>query len=135
MNQPSSIEETPMQRAQRILNQLKSKYPDAYAFDLDGRALHFVCEVEPTADHPEYDKAVEVMIQTLPHKHHKMTQYYRILSGTLRLHVDDKTIELHEGDTYTIHPEEVHWATSEDECWVELRSEPGWTKEDHVLVE
>lgn len=134
MNSVSSSHETPPQRSKRILSQLRAKYPGAYAFDLDGRALHFVCEVEPTADHPEYDRAVEVMIKTLPHKHHKMTQYYRILSGALELHVDDKIIKLHEGDTYIIHPEEVHWATSGNECWAELRSEPGWTKEDHIVV-
>ncbi len=126
--------ETPKQRSRRILNQLRAKYPKAYSFDLDGRSLHFVCEIEPTGDHPEYDLAVEVMIKTLPHKHYKMTQRYKILSGRLTLHVDNKTVKLQEGDTYTIFPNVIHWATSEGECWVELRSEPGWTKEDHIVV-
>jgi len=97
--------------------------------------MHFVCEVEPTAEHPEYDRAVEVMLQTRPHKHRKMTQRYTILSGTLDLHVDDKTFKLDTRDTFTIHPEEVRWATSKGECWAELYSTPGWTKEEHILVD
>jgi len=93
-----------------------------------------VCEVEPVKDHPEYDRAVEVIISSKPHKHLKMTQYYKVLNGNLNLHLDDKTVVLHAGDTYTINPGIIHWATSDDECWVELYSEPGWTKEDHIVT-
>jgi len=126
--------ETSQQRAHRILSRLKEKYPDSDSYDLDGRGLHFVCEVEPVKDHPEYDRAVEVIISSKPHKHLKMTQFYKVLSGTLNLHLDDKNIILCAGDTYTIKSGIVHWATSDDECWVELYSEPGWTKEDHITV-
>lgn len=121
-------------RAQKILDQLREKYPGAKAFDLDGRGLHFACEVEPTEDHPAYDRAVEVIISSKPHKHKEMTQYYTVLSGILELHVEHKTIILKEGDKYVIEPGKVHWARSEDECWVEIYSEPGWTKEDHIPV-
>jgi len=126
--------ETSQQRAHRILSRLKEKYPDSDSYDLDGRGLHFVCEVEPVKDHPEYDRAVEVIISSKPHKHLKMTQYYKVLSGTLNLHLNDKNIILCAGDTYTIKPGIVHWATSDDECWVELYSKPDWTKEDHITV-
>lgn len=129
------IKETVDKRAARILRTLKDKYPGKKAYDLDGRALHFVCEVEPQHEHPEYDRAVEVIIKSKPHKHHKMTQDYTILSGNLELHVDDKVLKLHSGDKYTIHPEQIHWAVSEDECWLEIYSQPGWTAEDHIVVE
>jgi len=127
-------QETTAERSGRILNQLRMKYPGASAFDLDGRGEHFVCEVEPTDKHLEYDRAVEVILSSKPHKHLKTRQFYEILSGTLELHVEEKNIILRPGDTYTIDPGNVHWAVSDDECWVEIRSEPGWTKEDHVLV-
>jgi mannose-6-phosphate isomerase-like protein (cupin superfamily) len=129
--------ETKKQRSDRILDQLREKYPGANAFDLDGRGEHFVCEVEPTKDHPEYDRAVEVILSSMPHKHLKMTQYYTILSGTLKLHTGGNVIELHPGDKYVIHSGKVHWAENCDggECWVEIYSEPGWTKEDHIPVE
>ena len=127
--------ETPAQRSLRILTQLNEKYPGKAAYDLDGRGLHFVCEVEPVTEHPEYDRAVEVMISTRPHKHLKMTQYYTVLSGRIELHLGDEIIQLNAGDKYIIKPGTVHWARSDNEAWVELYSEPGWTKEDHLIVQ
>src|SRR3990167_7169424 len=118
--------ETTKQSSDRIPKQLRTKYPGAKAYDLDGRGEHFVCEVEPVSDHPEYDRAVEVIISSRPHKHLKMTQYYTILKGTLELHIEGKMVILHTGDKYTINPGQVHWAVSTDECWVEIYSKPGW---------
>ena len=125
--------ETVEERSKRIISQLKEKYPNTKAYDLDGRGLHFVCEVEPVDEHPEYDRAVEVIISSKPHKHLKMTQNYTIISGELELHVGEKTINLHFGDKYTVYPNNMHWAKS-NECWLEIYSKPGWTKEDHIVV-
>jgi mannose-6-phosphate isomerase-like protein (cupin superfamily) len=127
--------ESSIQRSERILKMLKSKYPNKDSYDLDGRAMHFVCEVEPVSEHKEYDRAVEIMIQSRPHKHHKMTQYYTVISGILELHVDNEIVILSAGDKYTVLPEVIHWAKSSDECCVELYSTPGWTKEDHIVTE
>lgn len=127
--------ETPEKRSARILKELSEKFPHAKSFDLDGRGLHFVCEVEPTQDHPEYDRAVEVIISSKPHKHLKMTQYYTILSGKLKLYIEGKQTVLEKGDKYTIGPNIVHWAESDNECWSEIYSEPGWTEEDHIVVD
>jgi len=126
--------DTLKQRSDRILKQLKAKYPKAKSYDLDGRCMHFVCEVEPVADHPEYDKAIEVIIESRPHKHLKMTQNYTIVSGNLELHIGEKVIPLKTGDKYTVFPNNIHWAKSDNECWLEIYSEPGWTKEDHIVV-
>ncbi|PIS09593.1 hypothetical protein COT75_00085 [Candidatus Beckwithbacteria bacterium CG10_big_fil_rev_8_21_14_0_10_34_10] len=126
--------ETSQQCSERIIKQLKTKYPKAKAFDLDGREKHFVCEVEPTKDHPEYDRAVEVIISSKPHKHLRMTQDYTILSGTLKLYLENKTIMLKAGDKYRVPPKKVHWAESNDECWLEIYSKPGWTAKDHIPV-
>lgn len=126
--------ETKEERAERILSLLKEKYPNANALDLDGSGQHFVSEVEPADEHPEWDRAIEVIIKSKPHKHHKMTQQYTILEGSLTLHVDNETIELKPGDTYTVKPGLVHWAESDGECWLEIYSEPGWTPEDHIPV-
>lgn len=124
--------ETSKQRSKRIINQLKKKYPGKNSFDLDGRSKHFVCEIEPTKDHPEYDRAVEVIISSRPHKHLKMTQYYTIIQGILNLYLGKKAITLKATDKYTIPSGQAHWAKSRDECWLEIYSEPGWTKEDHI---
>ena len=129
-----NIKESTQQRTKRIINILKSKYPGKKSFDLDGRGLHFVCEVEPTQDHPDYDKAIEVIILSKPHKHLKMTQYYTILKGILELHIGDKIVILKTKDKYKVTPNNIHWAKSDGECWVEIHSNPGWTKEDHIVV-
>ena len=129
------VAETNTQRSEQIINSLKTKYPGAKTYDLDGRGKHFVCEIEPVTDHAEYDRAIEVIIDSTPHKHLKMVQYYTIISGNLELHLDDKTIMLHTKEKYTIEPNIVHWAKSDSECWVEILSKPGWTKEDHIPVD
>ncbi len=129
-----NMKETHKERSRRILAQLEERYPGTVAYDLDGRSEHFLSEVEPVADHPEYDRAVEVIISSKPHKHLKMIQYYTVISGNLELHVDNKVVTLKPGDKYSIPKNAVHWAKSDDECWVEIYSEPGWTKEDHIAV-
>lgn len=127
-------EETPQERSQRILSLLRTRYPGKDAFDVDGSANHFAAEIEPAEDHPEYDRAIEVVIKSKPHLHHKMKQRFKILSGKLRLHIGENVITLSEGETYDIPTEIAHWAEGEGETWVEVYSEPGWTAEDHIPV-
>ncbi len=124
-------------RRQRILKQLRDKYPGSAAYDLDGNGKHYVCEVDPVSKHAEYDRAVEVIISSKPHKHLKMTQWYTILSGNLKFHSGEEEILLKPGDKHTVMPGTIHWAESVGgtECWLELYSEPGWTKEDHILLD
>ncbi len=122
-------------RSARIIKELQERHPRKNTFDLDGQNSHFVCEVEPTSDHPEYDRAIEVIIASQPHKHSHTTQWYTILKGDLRLYIDDKVTVLHPGDKITITPNQIHWAESKNECWVEILSKPGWTKEDHIPVD
>lgn len=126
--------ETQAQRTKRILGTLRVEYPGKNAFDVDGSGQHFACEVEPASEHPEHDRAIEVIIQSKPHKHMKTTQRYTVLSGTLELHIGDKVIMLHPGDTHIVPAGEVHWSKSDDECRVEEYSQPGWTPEDHIPV-
>ena len=128
------ISETASQRSERIISLLRAKHPDKKCFDLDGNGTHFVCEVEPTADHPAFDVALEVIISSKLHKHLKMKQQYTVISGTLELHIEDKVFRLTPGDQHVVEPGTVHWALSDDECWVEIFSEPGWTAEDHIAV-
>jgi mannose-6-phosphate isomerase-like protein (cupin superfamily) len=126
--------ETPIERSERILLKLMSLYPGKKVYDLSGKGTHFVCEIEPVEDHPEYDKAVEVIISSEPHKHLKMTQVYKILEGSLTLYVDDKTILLNKDEQYTVEPGKVHSAEGDDQTLVEIYSTPGWTKEDHIKI-
>jgi len=128
-------EETSEERSKRILRLLKDEYPGKEIYDLDGHRLHFVCEVEPVSEHPEYDTAIEVIIKSKPHKHLKMVQRYTVLTGKMDLYVDDKKIHLSKGQQYVITPGKIHWATSDGKSLIELYSVPGWTKEDHIVVD
>jgi mannose-6-phosphate isomerase-like protein (cupin superfamily) len=123
--------ETAAERADRILRVLRSSFPGKSCYEVDGRGVHFVCEVEPVDKDSGWDKAVEVIISSTPRKHEHTTQRYRVLAGTLELHVNDASILLREGETYFVEPKTAHWATSEDEAVVEIRSRPGWTADDH----
>lgn len=125
-------EETSEWRSEKILAELREAYPGKEAYDLNRDGLHFVCEIEPTHEHPEYDIAVEVIISSEPHKHLKTTQVYKVLKGELTLFIEDQVIPLSTGDTYTIEPGNVHWAKGESNSWVEIYSTPGWTAEDHI---
>jgi mannose-6-phosphate isomerase-like protein (cupin superfamily) len=116
------------------IRKLQERYPGKKVYDLDGSGAHFVCEVEPAGEHPEYDRAVEIIFRSKPHKHLKTAQRYKILSGKLALHVGDSVIDLNEGDEHVIAPNQTHWAESEDGSWVEIYSTPGWIKEDHITV-
>lgn len=126
--------ETTEELTERILGELKVKYPGKNAYDLDGRGMHFCCEIDPVTKHPDWDRCIEVLILSKPHKHLKTKQWYTVLKGNLTLHVNDETFHLKVGDKHTINPGEAHWAESEDESWAELYSEPGWTKEEHIRV-
>jgi quercetin dioxygenase-like cupin family protein len=117
-------DETEAERSDRILRLLRTSYPGKRCYDVDGH--------EPADEESGYDKAVEVIITSAPHRHERTTQRYTVLAGTLELHVNDASILLHEGDTYTIEPKTAHWATSEDEAVVEICSKPGWTVDDHL---
>lgn len=124
-----------MDQAKRIIKELQEKYPGAKVFDLDGAGQHFVAEVEPSEDHPKYDRAIEVILKSKPHKHLKTTQKFTVIAGSLQLHVDDQVVTLNAGNSYTVPPGTVHWAESSEKNLVEIYSTPGWTEEDHHLVE
>lgn len=118
-----------------IIHKLQQQYPGKAVIDLNGDGKHMVCEIEPTSDHPEYDRAIEVIIASKPHKHNYTKQIYTILTWHLDLYVDQDQIFLSPWDTHTIDPWQVHRASSEDQCIVEIHSTPWRTPDDHIPVD
>jgi mannose-6-phosphate isomerase-like protein (cupin superfamily) len=122
---------------EKIKKELNNLYPDKDIFLLtnsEGEVVEILCEVEPSKDHPEHSKAIAVINSSKLHYHKVTTETYKIIKGSLDLFVDDQKITLHAGDEYTITPRQKHRAEGA-ETWVEVYSEPGWTFEDHILVE
>lgn len=120
--------------AAKILEQMSAQYPGKNIVLLPAdNPTEIICEVDPTSDHPDYNVAVAVIDQSETHYHPKATEEYLVLSGSLILNADGMEITLETGDAYTIQPGVVHSAKG-DSTWVSVRSEPGWTTEDHIIV-
>lgn len=119
----------------RVLRELEDKYPGKKIIKNDeNNTTEIICEIEPSTDHPEHSLAVAVVDRSFPHVHKKTKETYKVLKGALKIFKDGGEVILTEGEKITVIPEETHWAEG-SETWVECYSEPGWTFEDHILVE
>jgi quercetin dioxygenase-like cupin family protein len=117
----------------RVFERLKREYPGKKIMALpESEPTEILCEVEPSADHPEYSVAISVIDKSVPHHHIKSTEIYTILEGELSLMIDGKTHHLKEGESIIIPPNAAHSAVG-NETWVSCRSEPGWTFGDHIF--
>lgn len=128
-------EETPNQKATGIIGELNAQYPGKKCFDVDSRGTHFICEIEPIFNHPEYDKSAEVIILSRAHKFENSAQTYTVLKGSLELHADEDILVLDEGNSYEVAAGITRWAQSENECLVEIISKPGKTEADRVILD
>lgn len=92
-----------------------------------------ICEVDPSVEHPEYNKAIAAIHKSEPHYHKEAVETYHVLRGELHLFVNEVEHILKPGDVFVVHPNEVHYAVG-DFTLVEVDSEPGWTPDDHYLM-
>lgn len=119
--------------AERVVAEMKKLYPGSNIKKLPPEnPTEIVCE--PPFDNVDHSIAVAVIDKSVPHKHLKTREIYRVTKGTVRLFVGDKEIELQEGDQYIIEPGTVHSAEG-NESWIEVDCTPAWTPKDHILVE
>jgi len=81
-----------------------------------------------------YSVAISVVDKSAVHVHKKSTETYKVLSGILTLTKNGKPFVLHAGDSLIIFPGEIHFAEG-NETWIECTSKPGWTPDDHILVQ
>jgi len=119
----------------KVIKELSQKYPGKEMIKSpEDNPTEIVCETEPATDQQTNGVAVAVIDRSEPHYHKKTTELYKVIKGTLVVFVNDKKYKLKEGDTLTVVPGEVHYAVG-DETWVEVYAEPGWTFEDHILID
>ena len=120
-----------------IVEAIKKKYPGKnVVLEPHGvpNPTEILVEVDPTSQHPEYSKALAVVGQSLPHFHKHSTEEYTVLKGTLHVFIDEEEHILNVGEKLTIKPGVVHYAKG-DEAWFMIHTTPGWTNEDHVVVQ
>lgn len=118
-----------------IIKRLKIRYPGKFIVEnkIDGVTTEILCEIEPTFEHSDWSLAVAVIDKSEPHYHNELTETYKILKGKLTVFIEEKAHQLEEGDEIEIHAGKTHYAIG-NETWIEVRSSPGWKKEDHIII-
>lgn len=120
---------------QKIVKELYTKYPGKeIVLDPSENPTEIICELEPTSDHPERSTALAIVGKSKPHYHKKSTEIYEAVKGTLTVYKGGKKFMLNEGEKITIEPNIVHYVEG-DEAWFLTYSTPGWTFEDHIVVD
>lgn len=119
----------------KILEELENKYPNKKIVKNDkNNPTEIICEVEPTSNHLGWSKAIAVIDKSISHFHKNSTEEYTVLKGNLTITKDGKDYHISKGQIFIIKPMEIHSAKG-NSTWVECLSTPGWTFEDHILVE
>jgi len=120
----------------QIKQDLQKLYPGKAILEnknANGKVTEILCEIEPTTKHPEYSLAIAVIDSNTPHYHKITTETYEVTKGTLTLFIDGVEHILQKGDTITIKPKQMHYATG-NEAWIKVYSKPGWSSDDHILI-
>lgn len=121
--------------AKTIVDELTQLYPGKLIKQLPpDNPSEIVCEFDPKEAHPDFSVAVAIIDRSAPHFHKFTTEIYNVVRGTLVLHVDNEEYTMYEGQEFRVTPGRVHWATG-DATWVEVYCSPGYTPDDHHLVE
>ena len=119
----------------KIIQKLQQKYPNKTIITNDKtHPTEILCETDPPSEHSEYSIAISVIDKSKPHKHNITTETYKIINGTLSLHVGEKAIMMNTGDKYVVSPGTIHWAEGK-ETWIECQATPAWTLKDHILIQ
>ncbi|NGX46730.1 MAG: hypothetical protein K1000chlam3_00093 [Chlamydiae bacterium] len=115
---------------------LKEIPPELYALRVDVNP-DVVYEVVSTQEGLGWSLAVIDVMDSPAHYHREFVETYTVMSGELELIVDDETIILQPGESYTIPTGAIHSAKSllETPTRIIASCVPGWNIEDHNLVE
>lgn len=119
----------------KIVDELKKKYPGKnIIINTPENPTEIVCEVKPGSENPDRSVAVAVIDKSISHMHRRAKEVYEVIKGELEFNKGGRTYILHEGMKIEIVPGERHTAKGH-ETWVKVTSTPGWTPDDHILVE
>lgn len=118
----------------KIIKELKEKHPGKnIILDPPKDPSEIICEIDPTSKHPEKSVALAIVGKSKPHYHKKSTEIYEAVKGVLSVYKNGKKYILKEKQKITIEPNVIHYAEGDD-AWFLTHSSPGWTFEDHILV-
>ena len=121
--------------AQKVVNELKKKYPGKNIIINDpDNPTEIICEIEPSSLDPQRSVSIAVLDGKIKHFHRLAKVTYEVLKGILETSKGGKSFFLSEGQKIRLEPEEFHLASGK-ETWVKVTSEPAWTGEDSVPIE
>lgn len=121
--------------AEKVVKELSKEYPGKKIIKNDEEnPMEILCEIDPATDHPERSVAIAIIDRSKPHYHKKAVEAYEVIRGSLTINKNGRDFYLKEGERLVIEPEEIHFAAG-NETWIKVYSEPGWTLEDHILVD
>ncbi len=117
-----------------IIAKLEKQYPGKTIVKLpEKNPTEIICEVEPYTSHNGWSLAIAYIDESVPHYHLKSVETYELLEGALTLYVENTPTILKKGQSFTVHPNKIHW-TKGNGAVVKVYSEPGWEPKDHILV-
>ncbi len=118
----------------KTIGELKKTYPGKkIILDPPDNPSEIICEIDSTTSHPGKSVAVAIVGRSKPHYHKKSTEIYEAVKGTLTVFKNGKKYLLKEKEKITIEPNVVHYVEG-NEAWFLTYSTPGWTFEDHIVV-
>lgn len=113
-----------------IKAELRAEFPDKEILHAAHDPQEVIVEIEADAQH---SIAIAIIDQTPKHFHRETTEVYQVEQGTLCLIVDETEHVLHEGDSFTIQPGQVHISHG-NATRVRVTCTPPWSPNDHILV-
>ncbi len=124
-----------MMNVNEIVGILDKEYPGrTIVLNTPENTEEVICEIEPASEHSDYSVAIAYIRKSKPHKHLKTIEEYQVEEGVLTLYLDGVKREFKQGQIYAVLPGTIHWAEGD---WVRVKvvSKPGWTLNDHILVD
>jgi quercetin dioxygenase-like cupin family protein len=120
---------------QDVLRYFHKNYPNRNVVLLPKeQPTEIICEADPSSNHPAYNRAIAAIQKSAAHYHKQAVETYTVLKGKVVLYIDKERVELREGESHVIQPQQIHHVESESFALVQVDSKPGWTADDHFLV-
>jgi mannose-6-phosphate isomerase-like protein (cupin superfamily) len=119
-----------------LIHDLNVRYPGKNIITLpvgSDTVGEIIIETDPAINHPEHSTAIAIIDKSQAHVHRNATEEYQVMRGELTVYLNNVAHNLQTGDTITIPPGVTHYAEG-SETWLITRSWPGWTADDHFLV-
>jgi mannose-6-phosphate isomerase-like protein (cupin superfamily) len=118
--------------SERIIAELRKEFPGKNIVRIpEEDPKELIVELGPVSEKESI--AVAIIDRGPRHLHRVTTETYVVQTGMLRVHVDDRVVELWPGQRLRIDPGQVHWSEGHATRLL-VYAEPAWQAEDYIPV-